>query len=274
LERWLRERFAASGRAMPERNLQQTNVIPSATVLPNPIGTAPGWLVRVARSGGARVIVTLPGPPREMQRMWREQAVVRLDLPTSRLFTRTFKTYGIGESLVAERLGGLTRQANPSVATYAKRDGVHVRVAAKADDLDSAKALAGTTIDSVTQVIGNATWGFDSDELPALVHAALADRGWRLALAEGFSGGLVTELLEQALDEDGQAEAGTKARPSVGTLAGSVIAWQPENMKTLGPAIDLLRRLPTGLPAGAAELVAAVAAAVRALFVADVGLAV
>src|SRR5690606_16005328 len=101
LERWLRERFAASGRAMPERNRQQPNVSPSATVLPNPIGTAPGWLVRVARGGGARVIVTLPGPPREMQRMWREQAVVRLDLPTSRLFTRTFKTYGIGESLVA-----------------------------------------------------------------------------------------------------------------------------------------------------------------------------
>ena len=275
LERWLRERFAASGRAMPERNLQQADVIPSATVLPNPIGTAPGWLVRTERGGSDRVIVTLPGPPREMQRMWREQAVTRLDLPTSRLFTRTFKTHGIGESLVAERLGDLTRAANPSVATYAKRDGVHVRVAAKAADIDAAQALAGPTIDEVSRVIGHATWGYDSDELPAMVLDALRLRGWRLAVAEGFSGGLLTELLEQALDEPpGGAAAGTQAQPAAGTLAGSVIAWQPETMKTLGPALDLLRRLPAGLPAGAAELVAAVAATVRALFAADVGLAV
>lgn len=293
LVRWLRERFAASGRAMPERNLQQTNVIPAATVLPNPIGTAPGWLVKTTRDGVDRLIVTLPGPPREMERMWREQAIVRLDLPTSRLYTRTFKTHGVGESLVAERLGALTKQANPSVATYAKRDGVHVRVAAKADDMDSARALASATLAGVTDAIGSSTWGFDNDELPDLVLRAMRNRGWRLALAEGFSGGLLTELLEQALDAD---EASTKAvsraaaaqavssfasqaTPSgalggPGTVAGSVIAWQPENMKTLGPTLDLLRRLPTGLPVGAAELVAAIAASVRALFAADVGLAV
>ena len=112
-------------------------------------------------------------------------------------------------------------------------------------------------------------------------------------MAEGFSGGLLTELLEQALDADEARErkaarsattsappgaatlaAAGEAAPWSGTLAGSVIAWQPENMKTLGPTMDLLRRLPTGLPAGAAELVAAIAAAVRALFAADVGLAV
>jgi len=293
LERWLRERFASSGRPMPERNLQQANVIPSATVLPNPIGTAPGWLVKTYMHGADRVIVTLPGPPREMERMWREQAVVRLDLPTSRLYTRTFKTHGVGESLVAERLGALTKQANPSVATYAKRDGVHVRVAAKAEDMDSAQALASATLAGVTDAVGSATWGFDSDELPDLVLRAMRNRGWRLALAEGFSGGLVTELLEQAIDADeGPVRAvslsaaarvapatTSRAAPSLalggsGTVAGSVIAWQPENMKTLGPTFDLLRRLPTGLPAGTAELVAAIAAAVRALFSADVGLAV
>src|SRR5690606_32092370 len=89
---WLRVRFASRGRSMPERNLQQADVIPSATVLPNPIGTAPGWLVRTRRAGRKRVIVTLPGPPRELQRLWREQAVPRPELPTSTLFGRTSKT--------------------------------------------------------------------------------------------------------------------------------------------------------------------------------------
>jgi len=120
LERWLRERFASFRRSMPERNLQQANLIPSAEPLPNPIGTAPGWLVRLTVDGCERSIVTLPGPPREMRRMWQQEAIPRLAIAPSALYARTFKTHGVGESEVAARLGDLTDGANPSVATYAK----------------------------------------------------------------------------------------------------------------------------------------------------------
>ena len=63
--------FAGRGQAMPERNAKQAWLIPSAEALPNPVGTAPGWFVRF---GDAR-IVAMPGVPREMFRMWREQAL-------------------------------------------------------------------------------------------------------------------------------------------------------------------------------------------------------
>lgn len=278
---WLRERFASRGRRMPERNLQQANVIASATVLANPIGTAPGWLVRITREGRERVIVTLPGPPRELQRMWREQAVPRLEFPASRLFVRTYKTAGVGESQVAERLGDLTTAANPSVATYAKRDGVHVRVAAKAGNEGAARALAEPTMTAVEQALGEAVWGTDDDELANEVLEALVRSGRRLALAEGLSGGLLTELLEEAQDSLTPDLMTSPAGDDVErvelvrrALAGSVIAWQPDSMRSLRPALELLRRLPAGLPAGAAEVVAAVAAAVRGIFAADVGLAV
>lgn len=279
---WLRERFASRGRSMPERNLQQADVIPSATVLPNPIGTAPGWLVRTRRAGRERVIVTLPGPPRELQRMWREQAVPRLEFPTSKLFVRTFKTAGVGESQVAELLGELTDAANPSVATYAKRDGVHVRVAAKAGDERAARSLAEPTMAAVERALGGAIWGVDNEELAHAALAALARTGRRLAVAEGLSGGLLTELLAEAQDTltpdlatTGAAAAAPGGADLLGrTLAGSVIAWQPDSMRSLRPALELLKRLPAGLPAGAAEVVAAVAAAVRGIFAADVGLAV
>ncbi len=294
LERWLREHFAAGGRKMPERNLQQANLIPSAEVLPNAIGTAPGWLVRTNWDGLERVIVTLPGPPRELKRMWEEQAVPRLDFPRSQIFTRTYKTHGVGESSVADLLGALTQGANPSVATYAKRDGVHVRVAAKGADPESARQLATGTLQAVEKALGASVWGTDDDEMAALVVRRLAERGITLAVAEGASGGLLSTLLGEASEAsspgglfDSTAPGLPRDETSGGrtggggseadrhlTLAGSVIAWRPETMRTLLPTLELLRRLPTGIQAGAAEVVAAVAMAVRTMFAADVGLAI
>ena len=70
----IREFFAQRGLEMPERNAKQAWVIPSAEVLPNPVGTAPGWLARI----GDTIVVAMPGVPREMVRMWREQALPRI----------------------------------------------------------------------------------------------------------------------------------------------------------------------------------------------------
>ncbi|MCD0166134.1 competence/damage-inducible protein A, partial [Deinococcus sp. 12RED42] len=118
----LRGLFESRGRTMPDINRKQAWLIPSAEALPNPVGTAPGWFVRTTR-GTPKLLVALPGPPREMQRMWREQVLPRLPLPAAALEHTTIHTQGIGESTVAELLGDLTRQANPSVATYARATG-------------------------------------------------------------------------------------------------------------------------------------------------------
>lgn len=263
LERWLRSYFEARGAAMPDSNLRQAHVIDSATVLPNPIGTAPGWLVRKSVNGAERTIVTLPGPPRELERMWTREARPRIEFPQSRLFVRTFKTLGLGESHVAEMLGPLTDQANPSVATYAKMDGVHVRVAAKGDDLPAAEALARPTIEQVQQLLGEKVWGFDTDELPRMVIERLATTGQKVAVAEGLTGGLLTSWLTEAWERSGNGVSGER-------VAGSVIAYEAELMRTLGVPANLLERLPVG----AADVVAALAMAIRAFFKADLGVAI
>src|SRR5436190_19397972 len=93
---WLRALFARRGQGtMPERNLKQAWLIPSARAIPNPRGTAPGWWVE--RDG--KVIIAMPGPRGEMNRMWDEEVapeLLRRHTGTV-LVTRTLKTAGIGE---------------------------------------------------------------------------------------------------------------------------------------------------------------------------------
>src|SRR5437899_12665122 len=135
LERELREWFAGRGVGMPERNRKQAWLIPSARPLPNPNGTAPGWDVRK----GEKRIVAMPGVPREMTPMW-EGHVERTLVSGGVLRWRTLKLLGIGESAVEEKLDELVRSTAPTVATYAKNDGVHVRIAEKAATAASADA--------------------------------------------------------------------------------------------------------------------------------------
>ena len=138
LEADLRAFFAERRVTMPERNIKQAWLIPSATALPNPRGTAPGWWTE--RDGV--VIISMPGVPSEMMRMWEREAVPRLRPYTGGLlFTRILRVYGLGESTVEERLGELTHTDNPTIATYAKQDAVDVRITAKAGSEAEARAL-------------------------------------------------------------------------------------------------------------------------------------
>ena len=141
LEAELRAFFTRRGRTMPERNVKQATTIPSGTYLPNPVGTAPGWWVE--RDG--KVIVSMPGVPHEMHKMWAEQAEPRLARLISGgvIVSRMLKLAGIGESHAEEALGELTRSTNPTLATYAKSDGIHLRLTAKAATARRRRAAAG-----------------------------------------------------------------------------------------------------------------------------------
>src|SRR3954470_573266 len=133
LERWLRDLWARRRQPFPELNLKQAWLLPSATALPNPNGTAPGWLVRRPDEG---LIVALPGPPRERRPMWAAHVlpVLRDRALGASVASRTFRLASIGESQVAELLGeAILRAADPVVATYARAEAVDVRISARDD---------------------------------------------------------------------------------------------------------------------------------------------
>lgn len=207
LEAWLRGLWTRRGIPMPDLNLKQAWLIPSATALPNTNGTAPGWWVD--RPDG-RVAVLLPGPPREMWPIWTDVVLPRLRERGAGTVSasRTFRLTGIGESVVAERLGEeLLRAADPDVATYARWDGVDVRISARGEDAAGAVASVSAR---VLAELGDHVWAEGETTWPDAIGAALETAGWRLASVEVDTGGsfaaLVADRPWAALTESLDAE--------------------------------------------------------------------
>ncbi|HEY7030733.1 MAG TPA: CinA family nicotinamide mononucleotide deamidase-related protein [Thermomicrobiales bacterium] len=225
--------FAGRGLAMPLRNRKQAWLIPSSEALPNPVGTAPGWFVR----RGTGVIVSMPGVPREMTRMWREQVVPRLRerLPARAIRTITFRTIGIGESAAEQLLDDLVKNPNPNVATYAKDDGVHVRVTGVADTVAAADVLRDGAASEVASRLEKYIYGTDDTSLPSALLALLRDRKLTIGIADHGGGGRFASLL---LAEPGAASLvrGAFACPDDGVEAGILAA---ESCRSTGASVGV-----------------------------------
>ncbi len=192
---WLEAMWARRNQPFPATNIKQAWTIPSAGALPNRHGTAPGWWVD--RPDG-RVIVLLPGPPREMGPMWRDFVLPRLAERGAggESEVRTLRLTGIGESQVAERLGeALLRRTNPIVATYARREAVDIRISARPEAGRSAAAVADAAEATVLSILGEHVWARGDTSWADALGGALAARGWSLATSERGSGGALVALL-------------------------------------------------------------------------------
>jgi nicotinamide-nucleotide amidase len=254
LERHLRDWFRLRNRAMPERNLKQATLIPSASVVPNPIGTAPGWWVQA----NGKTIACMPGVPHEMHKMWEEQILPRLAQEAGGrvLVTRTLKTIGMGEGGVEELLQPLIRSSNPTLATYAKQDGVHVRMGAKADTREAAVKMLDEFELDVRRYVGKYVYGIDDQALPDVIGSLLRDQGLTLATMESCTGGLLGSSV-------------TDAAGSSDYYRGGVIAYTADVKIANGVPPDLIDRFGTVSP----EAAVAMAQAARRQMGADIGLA-
>src|SRR6266849_7910626 len=192
LEAELRAMFAARNITMPERNIKQATLIPSAQALPNPRGTAPGWWVE--KDG--HIIVAMPGVPREMYRMWEQEVIPRLSPYTGGLiFTRILRVSGLGESAVEERLDSVIHSNNPTVATYAKSDAVDVRVTAKAETREQAEYKVAEMEARVRQILRHHVFGVDKDTLQGAIGKYLTERSQWLGVMEWLTGGLLSSTV-------------------------------------------------------------------------------
>jgi competence/damage-inducible protein CinA-like protein len=254
LEAELRGMFAARRATMPERNLKQATLIPSAQALPNPRGTAPGWMVE--KDG--RIIVAMPGVPREMYHMWEHEVVPRLSRYTGGLiFTRILRVWGLGESAVEEQLDALLHNTNPTIATYAKSDAVDVRITAKAETHEQARQLVAEMEAQARQILGHHIFGVDKETLQSVVARHLSERNKRLAVMESLTGGLLSST---TTDHPGSSEH----------FVGGVVSYSPDLHVQMGVPRETIERY--GVVSE--ETARAMARAIREQFHADYGLGI
>ncbi len=192
LEAELRGMFATRNSVMPERNIKQATLIPSARAIANPLGTAPGWWVE--KDG--HIIVAMPGVPREMFRMWEQEVIPRFVSYTGGLiFTRLLRVWGLGESAVEERLDSVIHSNNPTVATYAKSDAIDVRVTAKAETRELAEKQVAEMETRVRAILRHHIFGVDKDTLQSVVGKYLTAHKQTLAVMESLTGGLLSSRI-------------------------------------------------------------------------------
>jgi nicotinamide-nucleotide amidase len=194
LETELLSFFARRAAPMPETNLKQAALIPSSEPLLNPVGTAPGWWVSNRGENGDRFIVAMPGVPYEMRRMWEREVEPRLRAMSSTVIrSRTLKVLGMGESAVEEKVRDLMAGSNPTLAPYAKQDGVHLRITAKAHDAQSAEPLIAALEEAVRVRLGEAVYGADDETPGEVVRRLLVESGYTSCLLE-VGGGVAGAL--------------------------------------------------------------------------------
>ncbi len=254
LEAELRGMFASRRSIMPERNIKQATLIPSAQALPNPRGTAPGWWVE--KDG--HIIVAMPGVPREMYRMWEQEVIPRLSPYTGGLiFTRILRVWGLGESAVEERLDPVIHSNNPTVATYAKSDAIDVRITAKAETHEKAEQQVAEMEARVRQILRHHVFGVDKDTLQGVIGKYLTERRQSLGVMESLTGGLLSSTV-------------TDVPGSSNYFVGGLVTYNTELKVQMGVPREILEQY----GAISEETARAMAHTVRKRFDTDFGLGI
>lgn len=195
LYRAIEERFRGFGAPMTANNRQQAFLPQAATLIENPVGTAPAFMVESERGA----VISLPGVPREMKYLMGESVLPLLlrKYELGVIVARTLRTAGIGESSLDDKIGtDILSERNPSVGLAAHHGAVDVRVTAKADSRAKALALLDQMQARLMQRIGEDVFGVDDAALEEVVWEEVAKRGMTVHIVEAGLPGVISASWE------------------------------------------------------------------------------
>ncbi len=240
---------------MPERNLKQATLLPSARAIPNPQGSAPGWWIKREN----RILLAMPGPTGEMQRMWEKEIreELRRTISTAIIVSRTLKVFGLPEAKVDELVSPLLSSTNPTIGVYARPSGIELRLTAKASDQGEAEKMIAPLEAQIRSIIGDHIWGSDDETIEQVVGDLLRQKGLTLATMESCTGGRLADLL-------------TDAPGSSDYFKGGLVAYSDEMKVAFGVAPELI----TQHGAVSSAVAEAMAVAARSCLGTDIGIGI
>jgi competence/damage-inducible protein CinA-like protein len=182
------------GRKPSENQKRQAYIPKGALAIPNPVGTAPCFIVETERNA----VVSLPGVPNEMEHILHEAIIPYLQERfhlDEIIKIRVLHCSGLGEGMIDEKIADLERLSNPTVGLAAHTGVVDIRIAAKAKTEAEADRMIADIEHQIQEQLGEVVFGADEDKLEDVVLNAVAKRGWTLIGVESGLDGLLARKI-------------------------------------------------------------------------------
>lgn len=225
----IRERFASRGYQMTPNNERQALIPQGAKVLPNPNGSAPG--MKIEHEG--KLIVLLPGPPRENQPMFVNHVMADLERMSRgvRIAKRVLKVTGLGESALDDMIAPIYQEyTNPSTTILFTDSEIEIHLTASAETSAIAEGIAEELTGKLEEKLGYYVYSTTGESLEEVVGHQLRVKQLTIATAESCTGGLVAERL-------------TRAPGSSDYFAGSVVSYSNDaKTRLLGISEEIIER--------------------------------
>ena len=234
------QKYARRGREMTPSNRKQALIPQGADILSNRLGTAPGMIWQPRPN---LTIFTFPGVPLEMRQMWQETAVPFLKSQgwgKEIIYSRTLRFWGIAESALAEKVDHLLNLPNPTVAPYASKGEVKLRVSAKAASAQEADRLIQPVEAEIRQIAGLNYFGADDDSLASVVGQLLQKRGETLSVAESCTGGGLGSMLTSVSGSSAYFMGGVISYDNQVKI--SLLGVSPEDLAQEGAVSDIVAK--------------------------------
>ena len=193
----IEEFFRNTGREMAENNYRQAYFPSGCILMENGMGTAPGCIIETEYCGKEKVIIMLPGPPRELIPMFEKCVVPYFsDKSDHRMYSEFLKVTGVGESMVEKLLFGIIDgQTNPTVATYAKDGIVTIRITANDESGENPESLVKKTCDEICGILGENVYSRTNEEPEETLSKLLKEKNMTMSVAESCTGGLISQKM-------------------------------------------------------------------------------
>ena len=239
--------FKTLGREMTENNKKQAIMPSRATVFHHDAGTAPGF----ALEKDGKYIICMPGPPREMKRMFQKSVVPFLQsMIDGALYYRQIRFFGIGESMLETQLLDLIdNQTDPTLATYAKEGECSLRIASKRATEEEAEHAVDEMLEMVKERVGHYIYSCDDEELAQVVADRLMEQGLTLSSAESCTGGMfastMTDIpgISQCFDRGLVTYSNQAKMEELGVSAGTLEKFGAVSEETALEMVEGLKRV-------------------------------
>ncbi|MGI5911783.1 MAG: competence/damage-inducible protein A [Syntrophomonadaceae bacterium] len=192
----LKDFFARRKHNMPKSNLKQAMFPPEAVILRNIHGTAPGMYL----NKNGKILVLLPGPPRELQVMYLKEVEPRLSkdyvIGEKHVARKTIKVIGPGESQVDEMLADVIDNSSGCSLAFLAKDGeIHIKITAEGEDLKHSEAKLNEVSSRIEAIMDKYVFGYDDETLVGAVAELMITKGKTLSLAESCTGGMLAKMI-------------------------------------------------------------------------------